>query len=249
MQRVLIIDSYKNCVQIEKQIRKYLPEEKYDIEYGKSLKDSWNLLMTNPQRFNVCIADIGKTREKMHENINRLEYFLSLNSSIQVIFTADTMNITVELYRVPHIYFLKKPINDIRLSDAAAKLERRLEDINDNLVRKAVINTSSGDHIIKQDSIIYCSKAVRHTSVITEDRVYNHNGRLEDFIKMLGSTFCRVHCSTAVNFIHVVKVTKDTVYMDNGEALPISRRYQKTVKEFTQNLGIILEQKIEEKML
>lgn len=245
--RIVIIDEELQCRIAERMISAFIPEKDLIAEYMTDREKTWDLLEANPLRFTLCIADLGRGREEFETVITRLECITEINPSMEVIFTASEPCFYNDIYRVSHLFLLKKPFRPQSLKAALVKYQRQ-QSLKANVCdRKFVVNSLAGTSILSLDSILYVRKARRGITITTDRGSYEHAGRLEDFIGSVGGHFIRCHSSFVVNFCHAAELRKESLLLDTGQVLAVSRPYQKSVREYADRLGIMSAKRQKEK--
>jgi DNA-binding LytR/AlgR family response regulator len=71
--------------------------------------------------------------------------------------------------------------------------------------------------------ILYIESSGRKTMVHLKDNTYDVYKKMEEFEKILGRSFFRIHRGYLVNMQHVKGYSRTEVYMDNGDFLLISK--------------------------
>ena len=115
--------------------------------------------------------------------------------------------------------YLLKPVDEERL---AAAMDRYL--LMHRPPERLFLQT--GSRGIPLEDILYLEIAGRKTAVYTveeQELISRTLSSLED--SLLTQGFCHSHFSYLVNLAHVKRVTRTAILLDNGDEIPVSRRY------------------------
>ena len=90
----------------------------------------------------------------------------------------------------------------------------------------------TGNRVIPLEDILYLEISGRKTAVYTEEE---HEMLSEPLSKLkeplLAQGFCSSHFSYLVNLSHVKRVKRTAILLDNGNEIPVSRRYYQQLME------------------
>ena len=83
-----------------------------------------------------------------------------------------------------------------------------------------------GSRVVPLDEMIYLETSGRKTAIHTQKDHTEYAvplSKLKEEFQKQG--FCLSHFSYLVNLSHVARVERDTLTLDTGESIPVSRRY------------------------
>ena len=139
---------------------------------------------------------------------------------LQIVFITGLPDFMAEGFEVSALHYLLKPVSGDKLAEVLDRAVKRLGEeettvllpLKDGLRRLPVF-------------------AIRHVEVFSHDLTL-HTAEGDISVKMplgeleamLGGGFFRCHRSYLANMRHVRKVTKNSLEMDNGDLLPLSRK-------------------------
>lgn len=134
-------------------------------------------------------------------------------SRCPVIFLTTSMDYALEGYEVGAFRYLLKPVDQ-------AKLEQTLSVFMDRFQK--------GERKLPLMDLYFLSSVMRTTEVHMKNKVWKQSSAI-NFQKTVAplendSRFCRCSKGIVVNLSHVTGMEKDAFILDNGEAVPISRR-------------------------
>lgn len=82
-------------------------------------------------------------------------------------------------------------------------------------------------HVLQVQQIRYAEVSGHRVTLHTDSGLLTFRGSLKDICTLLpGRWFCAPHQSYLVNLLHVRSITKEAVLLDDGTAIPLSRRKQ-----------------------
>ena len=220
--RAAICDDEQSWLDEAQQIlTSYAREEGLDLPLA-SYGTSHDLLAATEPSPDVLFCDI-----ELGDSDNGIELVRKVASrwpSCQIVYVTNFLRYAPEVYVTEHLWFVLKERFAERLPEIMEKLQRKMEDDSRSLMVKAVTH---------ETLLLPCPKLVSlerrgRTTFIREvgGRVFEVPDRLPALLERLPSrSFARCHASFAVNLSHVRLVRQDTIEMDDGSLIPISRRF------------------------
>lgn len=154
------------------------------------------------------------------------------NNDIAIAFATGIDDYIEEGYELEAIHYLRKPIDKDKIALCIDRIGKVKEDN-----RYVLIDTSDGRCKVNIKNIVSI-EAVAHKTIITID-MDNSNEKVESTFS-LGEMeqqladfegIQKTHRSYLVNLSYIKNITKTDVVMDNGVAIPLSRRMYKEVNE------------------
>ena len=227
MLRIAICDDDKYiCSDIEKIIIEYdkLCSVRIDIEVfytGESLihfiknEHKFDLIFLDIELSTISGIDVGnKIRNELDDYISKIVFITSKDGYESQLFDVQPLN------------FIKKPINEEKLKKCIKLAIKILEIDNKTFEYK------KGYDIIKINikDILYFESIGKRIRIVThnyEDYFYE---TLENIKSILPKSFVVPHRAFLVNFEKIHRITKDTIYIINGDKIPISQRNLKTIR-------------------
>lgn len=108
-------------------------------------------------------------------------------------------------------------------------LENESEFIMNHLLK---LNLKGKKIFISQDQIQYMERSKRYTNIHTLTEMISTSEKLDDLLERMGSDlFLRCHVSFVVNIRYVKCLYRTAIELKNGEKIPVSRRYYKSVRD------------------
>lgn len=211
-------------------------DEVTQTEYLSSLVDKWSLSTGNSvvlkafasaesflfefeenKSFDILLLDIQMNGIDGIELAKRIR---SGGSDIQIIFVTGYDKYISKGYDVAALHYLLKPVSFEKLSEVLSRAAENLSKASPSILVNA-----GGENLKLRLSDIFCVEAVGHTLLLTcADGEISVNQSLSAFKSIIGSDFIYTHRSFIVNLEHISRITKTDVILDNGKAVPVSRR-------------------------
>lgn len=116
-----------------------------------------------------------------------------------------------------------------RLEPAETKKESESRFLPDNLLQ---LNLKGQKVFLNQHQIIYMERRQRTTCLYTEEGELTTSEKLNDLLdRMRKDLFIRCHVSFAINMQYVKSYARTAVGLKEGESVPVSRKYYKSVRD------------------
>jgi len=158
---------------------------------------------------------------------------------VRIVYISWKQSYAMELFKIRPYDFLIKPIQD-RSGEIASIVLKTLEDVkkNSKFYKFNIGKKYCKEHII---DITYFESSNRVIILKKKDEQYRFYGKLDLVEEEVDSAiFLRIHKSLLINIKHVLRFEGNSVFLDNGEVLGISKTYKKHVNEFNmRNWGIL----------
>lgn len=142
-------------------------------------------------------------------------------SGTQVIYVSGYLQQALEVYVTKHVYFLLKPIDPERLSDALNRALAQLSRTRPVMLR---IKVGHKEQLINASSILYLESRLHKVIVHCLAREVETYAKLDALQTQLPNTFSRCHRSFVVNLAAVSSLDENEVTLHDGTRLPVSRR-------------------------
>lgn len=144
-----------------------------------------------------------------------------------IVYISAKQNYAMQLFKVQPLDFLVKPVSAEQLQEVISRsLRRRKSEDLYFEYQKA----SSFCRIAIKD-ILYFSSMDKKVAIMKKDGPEVFYGKLKVIADQLPDNFIMVHHSYIVNQDHVSEYTYESVCMDNGESISISRPYRKDARQ------------------
>ncbi len=239
MLRILIIDTEKTYNSVKTAMQSLYSGSDFNIsiDFNESPEVSWKQILDNPYRYDTVMINISVSAEQLREELDRAESIYEANRKINIIFLTGFALVPRDVWKVPHIYIMRKPVMREDVRCAMERVNCILNEERKNFSSKMIVKHGKLIQIISEDSVIYAARTRQGVRIVTETGEICHCQKLEDFAESMSDIFCRCHNSYVVNFSHVIRVRKECIEMDNGENIAVSRAYRKSVQCFVDRLS------------
>ncbi|BBH23253.1 DNA-binding response regulator [Paenibacillus baekrokdamisoli] len=142
------------------------------------------------------------------------------NESVQIVFITGFPDFIAQGYEVSALHYLMKPVSEVKLFAVLDKASKNL-----NKIERAIMLNIGGESVRIPVSSIICVEAAAHSVLITTTAdPYDAKQSISEILNMLGDSFIRCHRSYIVGLKYIKRITKTDVILDNGMAIPLSRR-------------------------
>ena len=182
--------------------------------------DELEAILASGTRVDILLCDIV-TPEGQPSGIDIVQRLFPAESGTQVIYVSGYLDQALEAYRTHHLYFLLKPIDPAKLTDALAKACARLTPKQPTMLR---IKCGHKDQLVSVSSIRYLESDLHKVSVHCGTRTFETYAKLGDLQAQLPSSFSRCHRSYLVNLAYVKSLSERELSLGDGTVLPVSRR-------------------------
>ncbi|MDD3337994.1 MAG: LytTR family DNA-binding domain-containing protein [Lachnospiraceae bacterium] len=160
------------------------------------------------------------------EITNEINQFLP---QCHIVYLTNHIQYATDVYATQHHFFVVKNELPERLFQIREK-SLRLERENSECVH--ILLKNNEQRILEKKNISYLERQGRITHIYTTDEILESKLKLEELELLLGGTpFVRCHVSYIVSFSHIMVYKRTELTIDGNNCIPISRRYQKEVRE------------------
>ena len=217
-------DESFTCQQIEGMIQEssLTSENKVDVDIfytGEGLIRT----LASGMEYDFVILDIEL------EQLNGVEVGIYIrekqrNFHTQIIYISSKETYAMQLFTVQPLDFLVKPIVNEKLVHT---IQKGLEMISYS--EELFMCKAGRDHIAMNcKEILYFMSDKRKIKIVCKDEEIDCYGKLSDALKLLPDFFTQIHNSYVINMNAIKKSTRDSVIMNNGDCLQISRKYKES---------------------
>ena len=215
---------------IHKYIMNWADENNININVDKfQSAESFLFEWTDYNKYDVIFLDI---KMKKISGIELSNLIREKNKSIDIVFTTGIFDYALHGYKVDAIQYLLKPIKQDDIHLCLNKVLNRIEHSN-NLSQFMVIQTSKEIIKLNYDEIYYFDMFSPNIIIYTlKDKIILRKAisDIEKDIKC--NSFIRCHRSYIVNLKYVKSISKNTIILENGINIPLSRNKYKEVNNY-----------------
>ncbi len=199
-----LVDAWGKSGGVQPEISSYPSAEAFLFEFDQT------------QNFDLLLLDIEMDGMS---GVTLAKQLRAQKRDIEIIFVTTHREFYGEGYEVDALHYLIKPVSAEKLFSALSRAAARLE----KSAPPVIINTGGETVRLERKSILYV-EAFRHsTEVKTESGRLSARENLSDFEARLGDGFFRCHRSYLVSLEAIVRITRSSVTLSNGDELPLAR--------------------------
>ena len=221
-----IIDDMKQSVEIvEALISNFKPHEGEKIQVYTYTTPKEIIVAAVKIQFDIVFMDIdlgGKIT-----GINIAAKIKEIQLDCLIIYISGYTTYYPQMVKNELFGFLEKPLNPAEFYSMFEKALQRI----DNNYKKYMIEYKGVHTIIRPHEIIYAYSRLRKCGLVMDDgQVMAFYKKLDDLEKELNAIypyFIRVNKSVSVNYMRIKAIERESVTMDSGEILSISKTYRK----------------------
>lgn len=144
------------------------------------------------------------------------------NEGMHIIYISSKTSYAMDLFKIHPYDFLIKPVNKEKL---CMEIKTLLQ-LDKQDKRFFIYNFNKLQHKVLIGDIIYFRSERKYINIITADRNMHYIGKLKDAINRLPDSFVIVGQSEIINIKHIKDCRDNSVIMDNGDTIVISRKYK-----------------------
>lgn len=152
------------------------------------------------------------------------EYF----PHIRLIFYSETTECAEKIFRAVPVFFLTLPFQETKVTEA---LERVRMGCAEDMGRTLLIQFRGQIQKIRFSAISYMESVGRKMFLYTDSGAFETYMTVEEALDKLPPRFTQCHRSYIVNPDRIEKYSMDGAVLTNGMLVPISRSFQKKIKE------------------
>ncbi len=152
-----------------------------------------------------------------------------INKSMIIIFLTAYSEFVFESFKVDTFRYLLKPLKDAELAEVLQAVQDKLYADDGKYL---VFQFQNESYNIKYSDILYIEGMRDKIWIHCKDGTYRWRGALKKLVELLaGHGYFQVHRSYIINMDKIQKYSSQTVWMENGEEVPISRYKLDAFKE------------------
>lgn len=176
------------------------------------------------REYDILLLDIqmgGQNGVELAKELRETE------SRLIIVFITALPDFVNDGYDVFALHYLMKPVNEAKLFDV---LNRAAKNIS-KTVTAIFLPVDGEQKRIPTNDIIYVESFAHFSEVATVNGVLKVKMPISELEQRLGDNFARCHRSFIVGLKYVDKITKTDIILDDGSAIPLSRRLYNNVNK------------------
>ena len=149
------------------------------------------------------------------------------NRKALFIFVTNYSKYAIQAFDIHVVAYITKPITKERLNAELMKIKPYIKEFSKNFLFKSEYM----DRKVNCRDILYFEKYGRELLIQTDKGRYRCNMSFKDMWKQITDTeFTFSHKSYVVNLSRIEMIKDNDVILDNGESIPISRKYKESLR-------------------
>lgn len=128
----------------------------------------------------------------------------------------------MELFEIHPYNFLVKPLN----MEKVCKQIQKILQLNYNDRRFFTYTYNKNQYKVLVGDIIYFQSDRHHIKIICKTSTKEYVGKIKTELEKFPDNFVRINQSDVINIRHIRECFGIEIVMDNGDILPISRKYR-----------------------
>lgn len=223
MQQIIICeDDPIQLVELEEHMKQCIQEEVEILSYISGKKLLNDLPTLSPSY--IYLLDIMLKDEN---GIEVAKHINEVQPKSSIIFISAYLDLVTDIFDTRHCYFILKSDLPHRLGIA---IHKAMDQQNQN---RKILSLHDGTKkiILHTEDILYIERKIRVTYFHMETGIEKTTLCFDAISKYLPTYFQRCHNSFIVNFKAIKKLHRNELVVANDICIPISRAYQKKVKQ------------------
>ena len=221
-------DEYSICKEVSQYVNNYFAEcEDYADVYMWESGDSLIKDLEGGTVLDILFLDI-ELPDMNGISIGRYVREQLRDSALSIVYISYKTSYAMQLFNVHPYDFLVKPIDENMIASVISGILH----MNGQDRRFYTYRVNKTVHKVAYGDICYLASDRKHIRIV----MYNGNvkefvGKLKDEIADLPDYYIQIGQSYVVNYSHISQFNPESVVMDNGDELMISRGYRAQVSE------------------
>ena len=143
-----------------------------------------------------------------------------------IVYVSSRQEYAMQLFKLQPLDFLVKPISEEQVREVLLRSFRQ------RAQGRELFEYRKGSHFyqVPCSDILYFMSNDKKIGLVTKDGIQEFYGKLKTVMTKLPAGFVMIHQSYVINSEYVAEYTYETVTMQDGSVLGISRPYRKAVR-------------------
>ena len=210
-------DDYTECEYLQQLIKEWAKLKELDVKIFIYPSAEAVLFANEESSFDIALLDI---RMGDMNGIELAKHLRQEDDHVQIVFITGLPDFIADGYEVAALHYLMKPVSNNKLADVLDRAVKRLAKEETTVL----LPVKEGKQRLPVSSIYYAEVFSHDLHVYTIENSFSVKMTMNELEKVLGQGFFRCHRSFLVNMHRVRKVTKNSLEIENGNILPLSRK-------------------------
>lgn len=211
---------------IYRDVRKVLVEldDSFTVELYQTGKDFLEAYTKNPE-VDIVFMDIILGVENGYQIASKIR---ASNEKIKIIFLTAVSKYAFKGYEIGASRYLMKPVSFSKLREVLIKMIDEIKQSNNEYI---IEKNDNGIYKIFMDDIVYIETLKRNTMIHTINQDILSYKTMKSHLLRLNTMFIRCHSGIIVNLEYVTEMRKDSIKLQPGNIVPLSKYRKNEVKE------------------
>ena len=139
--------------------------------------------------------------------------------NVEIIFITSHFEFIGEGYEVDALHYLVKPVKISKMEEVLSKAKCKIE-----AGESSIIIHYEGEVVkLNEEEILYLESLSHYVTIYTKDKEYKIKANISTFAQELSEDFYQTHRSYLVSLKHIMRISRDSVTLDNGGQVPLAR--------------------------
>ncbi len=223
---VIFDDDPTSLARLSNLIESYAPADEHRTVLPVTSLPELEQILSDGIRVDILVADIV-IGEGQPSGIDIVQALFPPSCGTQVIYVSGFLEQATETYRTSHVYFLLKPVDPVKLTDALRRAYEAIPQAEPSMLR---IKCGHKERLVAFSAIRYLESRLHKVCVHCGKRSFETYAKLDDLQGQLPAHFSRCHRSFLVNLSYVSSLEGTELTLRDGIVLPISRRRTRQVQ-------------------
>lgn len=177
-------------------------------------------------KFDIIILDMLM---KPLNGIETARQIRQYDTEVPILIVTGTVEYAMDGYQVNAYRYILKPVDKAYFQEEVRTILTSIARVQNKYFS---FTNEKGLFKVKTTDIYYFESNMRTLSVCHQGGKTDFTGKISDVEEALNEQdFVRIHKSYVVNLKHIRNIFKDTVTLENGEELPLSRHRSKELRQ------------------
>lgn len=185
-------------------IETYASAESFLFQYEDC--KNYQILLLDVEMSGMTGIDLAK---KIRQNQDNAE----------IIFITSHFEFFGEGYEVDALHYLVKPVKAGKVEEVLSKAKQKIESGEPSII----IHYNGEIAKIYEKEILYLESLSHYITIYTKDKEYKIKANISTFAQELSEDFYQTHRSYLVSLKHIMRISRDSVTLDNAVQVPLAR--------------------------
>ena len=185
-------------------IETYASAESFLFQYEEC--KNYQILLLDVEMSGMSGIDLAK---KIRQN----------QDNVEIIFITSHFEFIGVGYEVDALHYLVKPVKAGKMEEVLSKAKCKIE-----AGEPSIIIHYEGEVVkLYEKEILYLESLSHYVTIYTKGKEYKIKANISTFAQKLSEDFYQTHRSYLVSLKHIMRISRDSVTLDNGGQVPLAR--------------------------